>query len=263
MTRLGNRRRSTLPKVSGLVFSIALLVGLLAPAANAQVGGVIDAVGDAAAGGSSSEGSVAGTIADGLEGRSSESSTDGASDDGGDPVGLLDGAANLIEKTSDTVKDTTTGGGDKGPVAGVVNAVTGTLQDTTDDITNSGGKTKKNNDGGSHTSRHRSGSRNTSVQATPTEVLAATLADALRADARRLPSQQDAVAFVASPEGSSDSLVTQIGRIAAEAAQQAAFPLLLILMVLAFLMVQNRIDSRDPKLALAPMDTEHDSLSFT
>jgi hypothetical protein len=35
------------------------------------------------------------------------------------------------------------------------------------------------------------------------------------------------------------------------------------MLVGAFLMVQNRIDRKDPKLALAPVDSEHDLLSFT
>ena len=36
-----------------------------------------------------------------------------------------------------------------------------------------------------------------------------------------------------------------------------AFPLVLILFVIGFLFVQNRIDRKDPKLALAPVGSEH------
>jgi hypothetical protein len=49
------------------------------------------------------------------------------------------------------------------------------------------------------------------------------------------------------------SLFGRIGGAAAEAARQVAFPLALALLVAAFLMVQNRLDRRDPKLAEAPI----------
>ena len=49
------------------------------------------------------------------------------------------------------------------------------------------------------------------------------------------------------------SLVGRIGGAAVEAAKQVAFPLALALVVVAFLMVQNRLDRRDPKLASAPI----------
>lgn len=38
-----------------------------------------------------------------------------------------------------------------------------------------------------------------------------------------------------------------------EAAEGAAFPLLLVILVVLFLIIQNRIDRRDPKLAQAPV----------
>ena len=49
------------------------------------------------------------------------------------------------------------------------------------------------------------------------------------------------------------SLFGRIGGAAAEAGKQVAFPLALALVVVAFLMVQNRLDRRDPKLASAPI----------
>lgn len=60
-----------------------------------------------------------------------------------------------------------------------------------------------------------------------------------------------------------ESIVQQIGRVAAEAAKQMAFPLLLTLLVIGFLTMQSRMDRKDPKLALAPVDSEHDLLSFS
>lgn len=48
-----------------------------------------------------------------------------------------------------------------------------------------------------------------------------------------------------------------------EAAGRLGFPLLLTLMVIAFLVVQGRVDHRDPKLALARVSSEQDYLSFS
>jgi hypothetical protein len=48
-------------------------------------------------------------------------------------------------------------------------------------------------------------------------------------------------------------LFDQIGSLAIEAAKELAFPLALALIVLLFVAIQNRIDRKDPKLALAPV----------
>lgn len=59
-----------------------------------------------------------------------------------------------------------------------------------------------------------------------------------------------------------ESFFDQLTQAAGEAAQKLAFPLALALMVGAFLIVQGRIDRKDAKLALAPIDSEQDLLSF-
>ena len=51
-----------------------------------------------------------------------------------------------------------------------------------------------------------------------------------------------------------------LGESAIEAIKDFAFPLILTILVGAFLAVQHRFDRRDPKLVLAPLD--HDYLSF-
>jgi hypothetical protein len=48
-------------------------------------------------------------------------------------------------------------------------------------------------------------------------------------------------------------LLDRIGPLAIEAAKALAFPLALAVIVLLFVAVQNRIDRKDPKLALAPV----------
>jgi hypothetical protein len=52
---------------------------------------------------------------------------------------------------------------------------------------------------------------------------------------------------------SRSTLLGRLGEAAAAAAVTIGFPVLLALIVVAFLMLQGRIDRRDPKLALAPM----------
>jgi hypothetical protein len=55
-----------------------------------------------------------------------------------------------------------------------------------------------------------------------------------------------------------DSLADQATRIA----QKIAFPLVLLILVAAFLLLQSRLDKKDPKLALAPVDADDQYLTF-
>jgi hypothetical protein len=52
------------------------------------------------------------------------------------------------------------------------------------------------------------------------------------------------------------NLVATVTAVLAGAVETAAFPLLLLLVVILFLIIQDRIDRRDPKLALAPIRSE-------
>ena len=49
---------------------------------------------------------------------------------------------------------------------------------------------------------------------------------------------------------------------AVEAAKKFAFPILLSILVAAFMLIQDRVDRKDPKLALAAVDTDQEWLSF-
>jgi hypothetical protein len=57
-------------------------------------------------------------------------------------------------------------------------------------------------------------------------------------------------------------LLERIERGLADAAQRFAFPLAVAALVGAFLLIQGRIDSRDPKLAVAPIDSPDDVVTF-
>ncbi|MDQ3953188.1 MAG: hypothetical protein M3279_09545 [Actinomycetota bacterium] len=58
------------------------------------------------------------------------------------------------------------------------------------------------------------------------------------------------------------SLVQQIAQSISDVAQRIAFPLLLAAAVGAFVVAQNRVDRKDPKLALASLDADEDLLGF-
>jgi hypothetical protein len=76
-------------------------------------------------------------------------------------------------------------------------------------------------------------------------------------DARGAPGSKDD----GSGRGMADALrraVAAVAAVAAEGAKRAAFPVLLLLLMAAFLLAQHRLDSRDPKLALAPVHAEPD-----
>jgi hypothetical protein len=50
----------------------------------------------------------------------------------------------------------------------------------------------------------------------------------------------------------------KLASVASEGAKRGAFPLLLLLLMIGFVLVQHLIDGRDPKLALAPMHVDPD-----
>ena len=64
------------------------------------------------------------------------------------------------------------------------------------------------------------------------------------------PIPADPAASIAIPQ---QGLFDRIGSLATQAAKALAFPLVLAVIVLLFVAVQNRIDRKDPKLALAPI----------
>jgi hypothetical protein len=69
------------------------------------------------------------------------------------------------------------------------------------------------------------------------------------------PSVQNPAETLAQPPGLGGlrKVLQQIAQVAAEVGKRSAFPTGLLLLVVVFLSLQNRIDRRDPKLALAPV----------
>jgi hypothetical protein len=60
-----------------------------------------------------------------------------------------------------------------------------------------------------------------------------------------------------------EAAMARLRRATLPAAGEFRFPLALGLLVLAFLAVQSRLDSRDPKLAVAPVSVADDLLHFS
>jgi hypothetical protein len=54
----------------------------------------------------------------------------------------------------------------------------------------------------------------------------------------------------------------ELGREAARAVERFAFPLILMAFVVGFVLIQNRVDSKDAKFTLAAADSDSDLLSF-
>ena len=244
---------------------LAMLVSIwLAPAAHAQLGG---GIGDAVGGVGGTIDTTVGGVTDGLEGGSSDSSTEDGGEKQESGGGLIGGIVEEVEKAVDNSKETVDGVAEEtGDALGNVGSETvggtvDTVEKTLGGVDGATGKNKKHRTAGSE----ESSTTTTSPVGDRVVVLGNSLADALEADAKAMADlTSDGVVFASASEAApEEGLVSQLGKIATEALEQAAFPLALTLMVIAFLMVQNRLDRKDPKLALAPVDSEQDLLSFT
>lgn len=188
--------------------------------------------------------------------------------------GVSQGTGAIVDKTKQTVDktvedvDQATGGA----VTGTGNKVGKVFDDPLNHLENPLGFRDRNGDG--ELSKKERRRLRESGGLTPKQIAA--LEDALRSaqaetrvailDRREgvrktAPFGLDAMTspVTASPE----SALSQLAQAAGEAAKKLAFPMALTMMVLGFLVVQGRIDGRDEKLALAPIDAEQDLLSFS
>ncbi len=271
---------------TGLVWALALWVGLiaLAPSASAQVdvaevtqvGTVDDAVGDATGAVGSATGEVADTVAD-----TANTAGDTVTD-----VGST--AGDTVTDVGNTVGDTV--GGDTG---GTVSDTTGTLGGAVKDTTRSGGDTIKDTGGqiaassdeGTRSIDKILGKKNGSSYTVPTDAKMSEARFGTKVKAHQVWNIRgmagNGASFVAEGFGAfAPSIASQLGNLAAqtrlltkptlaeiaraaqEAIKQFTFPIALTLMVVAFMLAQGRLDRKDPKLALAAVDTDEDMLSF-
>lgn len=114
----------------------------------------------------------------------------------------------------------------------------------------------------------------TGTTATPSSSTASPAGSATTEPARALPasrprrgsSAEDPTAVAtlqAVPAAEQGPTLTRLRRLTLPTARQFGFPLGLALLVLGFVVVQGRLDARDPKLAFAPVSVDDDLLPFT
>jgi len=157
-----------------------------------------------------------------------------------------------VDTTTTTVGDAVGGGGQVGPgtiLEGVDPSGTlpgGGARPGPGETPTGGGPTPTNGGGTTHTGTASSGSRSPralDAAAGPGGVAPAVGGEISTAVGHPSPTSLD---------GGGGVFVA-----AARLVRTLAVPLALILLVIGFLFVQNRIDRRDPKLALAPVGSEH------
>ncbi len=277
------RRERDVTRFATMTYALLLACFLVLAAgpAYAQLPDVGNAVGDVLDGGGSKDdggstndggslpgGSLTDTVGDVLN-DDGENTSSGSDDDGTSSGSLLDDVVKTIDNTTDPVKDTADGGAETldkatgGATGGYYDGISGSVDSTLDGTGNVVNKIT-HNDGKKGTAT-RSQTHNRTSFSDDSDVFGKRFEAALAADQKRRLADAAAIAAktVAVADQPEENVVQQIGRVAAEAAEQMAFPVILLLMVGAFLVGQNRVDRRDPKLALAPVDLDADLLSFT
>ncbi len=259
--------------------AIALLgLGLFAPAASAQIGTVTDTVDSTTGTVVDTTTKTTDTVKDTVD-KTTDSTTTTTGSTTDKVIDTVDSVGSTVDsttgtKTYDGTKDTVTTTTDSaaetlnktaGSVGGTVEDASGGLVTNPNlDVDNPLGSTKKDGNKTSGPASRKEGSaggRNADLAAArEARQNARNRMASLAATERNTRPGSLVAASAVLPEG--DSFLSQLGEAAREALEKAAFPLGLALMVGAFLMVQGRIDRKDAKLALAPIDSEQDLLSF-
>ena len=165
-----------------------------------------------------------------------------------------DGVSGAVSGTVDGVKQTTDGVGG-GVVMPILNAKSPRQKDRNGD-----GKVS-NKERAAAIQERKSGIK-AAMAAERSEKSAADAKDRSLASLEKSTRTQGMAPVSALTPPPRETFLTQLADAAVEATKKLAFPLGLALMVGAFLMVQGRIDRKDAKLALAPIDAEQDLLSF-
>ena len=264
--------RKTLGRLATGTILTTLFVVALAPLAAAQVGGITDTASGVTDTVGSGAGGATGTVKD---------TVDKTVDTVNDTVDKTGGTVDqTVGDTTDKVNDTT------GPVVedpvkkvtetakGVVDKASNdptveTVRDTVDQTLGTVGGSGQR--GGEPTSvrdpQRERGTRGNGGDAQLTPSSTADRAGSSPPETAPSASGTKTVAVETTPtselsDPSSPGLVENIIRSVTAAAKKMAFPLMLVAMVGGFLLVQGRFDRKDPKLALARVDSQDDFLSF-
>lgn len=264
------RSRAVLTLLLGSLVTAFLLI---TPAAHAQLPGLEDPVG-----------SVVDTVDDvvGSVGGAAEAAGDTVTDTAGDVTDATGDVVGTVDNSTSVVnKDGEEGGligdvlyGVVGEVNDTVKKTVETVEDTSEEVVkdlqgalkgkprsdsfNSNGDVRTVGSSGSP-KKERDGSREF-VGGNQVADPSSRLGDGAARNLTGVGNPRPIVPIAEIQEPSTG--FSEIVRQAAEATKKLAFPLALSLLVVAFLMMQGRVDGRDPKLAYAPMDAEQELLSF-
>ncbi|MGH2807474.1 MAG: hypothetical protein ACRDKT_09370 [Actinomycetota bacterium] len=246
------RRTTTL---GAMLLALASIGIFAAPAVQAQVGlpttdGVTDVIDDTAD-------TVTGTVG-------------GAGDEVDETVEeTVEDPGSLPDRVTDTVDDITEEVPDNpvtGPIKDVVNEVGNTVDESTGGTGTPPRPGKNGSIDGTREPRHnrdrdRSGSdRVLGTGTTDAPINAGILSPDGFAGALILDTTSGAPRVELEPAG--PSFGERAAQIAVEAAKRLAFPMLLLALVFMFLAFHGRVGRKDPKLALAAVDQEHNFLDF-
>jgi hypothetical protein len=189
----------------------------------------------------------------------------GVSDTVGDVTDTVEDVTAPIDDTVDAVDDVATGVNETvkkaaGKVGGGVEDVTGSLGDTTGGLSGGAAKTVK-----------RLAPTEGSVTVGKSTVGASALDSHVKAGVTRAQrSGSDTPsgdlsglqALETETQRDQSSVLQNLAETLTAVAKQLAFPTALILLVGGFLMMHGRVDRKDPKLALAPIDSAQEYISF-
>ena len=175
----------------------------------------------------------------------------------------VDGATGGATKVVQGVKqgtDEATGGWTEPVTDPIVDGITQTLDLTPGGESDGRGK-KKNKKGNDHAERPAGSNPFGEQMSDIANYERSVAALAAREDARVIDNEVNQAASFVPPEF--PSLGERLAQAALEAAKAFTFPAILIGLVVGFILMQNRIDHKDPKLAFAPVSSDQEYLSFT
>lgn len=274
-------------RVPSLVGAALLALVLLGSPALAQVPIVDDTAGTVGGTVGDTTGSVGGTVGDtikdtggtvgdttgsagGTIGDTIKDTGNTVNDNVGGPVGGT--VKDTTDKVGDAVKDTSSavGGAVKDTSAGVGQTVDGTTGGLTDDVL--GGETKGDKDPRTKKDGLGDGKKKKNRQGKGTKASTGTIGFGegafgfgTRIPAISLSGLEGAREIAGGQVAAFAPEPLDVGALleaAAEAAKKFAFPIMLSILVACFMLIQDRVDRKDPKLALAAVDTDQDWLSF-
>lgn len=243
------RRPSEMGRRLSGAFALGMVLSLtLAPAASAQLSVVKDTTDKIADTATETGGKVGDFVTD-------TGSTVG--DTVGGPLGGI--VKNTTGEAGDTITDTSATAGDT--VRTIGKAADQTIEDTLDAIGGvTGGATNRQTDDGNK--------KNGSKGESPTLAERGAATSASRTPFPLIGSKARYIGIAEAPALAAGwsylaRTPAELLEAAIEAAKRFVFPLALTLLVIAFLLIQNRIDNKDPKLAMAALDVDGELLSFS